>query len=190
MISLQPLPRSNPYHHQLAVILFIVSKGCHEWLVVLQLMWVFCAIYSFSELTRESLTISNSAAGVLAHLVADGPSCWIVDNPTRETVRNKLRDTVNGWDLESRRNVRYRYLMCSLQNSSCVTAVVKIYMVFQIAHKHCSWAAKIGIHVFHSKKKNHMYFSQVVCADVDSVFCLWHSRIATLGNLGSLQHDG
>ena len=57
----------------------------------------------------ENLTISNSAAGVLAHLAADDPESWTIEKPSRETVKNRLRDTVNNWDLESRRNVRYRY---------------------------------------------------------------------------------
>ena len=70
-----------------------------------------CAYQSqfFREFMDENLTISNSAAGVLAHLVADDPESWTVEKPSRETVKNRLRDTVNNWDLESRRNVRYRY---------------------------------------------------------------------------------
>ena len=63
----------------------------------------------FSEFTDENLTISNSAAGVLAHLAADDPESWTIEKPSRETVKSRLRDTVNNWDLESRRNVRYRY---------------------------------------------------------------------------------
>ena len=63
----------------------------------------------FSEFMDENLTISNSAAGVLAHLAADDPESWTTENPSRETVKSRLRDTVNNWELESRRNVRYRY---------------------------------------------------------------------------------
>ncbi len=52
--------------------------------------------------------ISNSAAGVLAHLVAEDAALWTVQSPTRDAVRMRLRETVNTWDLETRRNVRYR----------------------------------------------------------------------------------
>ncbi len=69
------------------------------------------------EFTGENLSISNSAAGVLAHLVAEGVEAWTVENPTRDAVRARLREVINTWDLESRRNVRYRWLALSVRQS-------------------------------------------------------------------------
>ncbi len=66
-----------------------------------------------SECLGEHLTISNSAAGVLAHLVAEPLDNWTVDVPSHSDVREGLRETINGWDLNEKRNVRYRYhVMC------------------------------------------------------------------------------
>ncbi len=66
--------------------------------------------FNCSECLGEHLTISNSAAGVLAHLVAEPSQNWTVDVPSHSDVREDLRETINSWDINEKRNVRYRYV--------------------------------------------------------------------------------
>ena len=57
----------------------------------------------------SELNISNSACGVLAHMVADGPEAWAdINNPSRDYVVRCLDEAIDSWDVETRRNVRYR----------------------------------------------------------------------------------
>ena len=52
--------------------------------------------------------VSYNAAGVLAHIVSDGPESWKIKEPNREEVLNRISNAIHRWDLDSKRNINYR----------------------------------------------------------------------------------
>jgi len=52
--------------------------------------------------------VSYNAAGVLAHMVSDGPESWKIKEPNREEVLNRISNAIYRWDLDSKRNINYR----------------------------------------------------------------------------------
>ena len=53
--------------------------------------------------------MSYNAAGVLAHMVSDGAESWKIKEPNREEVLNRISNAIYRWDLDSKRNINYRY---------------------------------------------------------------------------------
>lgn len=65
----------------------------------------------FSELLyspSDGIEVSYNAAGVLAHIVSDGPESWKIKEPNREEVLNRISNAIHRWDLDSKRNINYR----------------------------------------------------------------------------------
>ena len=52
--------------------------------------------------------MSYNAAGVLAHMMSDGPAAWTVPEPSRSFVLSKMVSAVNRWNLQAKRNINYR----------------------------------------------------------------------------------
>lgn len=65
----------------------------------------------FSELlysTSDGIEVSYNAAGVLAHIMSDGPECWKIKEPNRDDVLSRIVHAIDRWDLDSKRNINYR----------------------------------------------------------------------------------
>jgi Zyg-11 family protein len=45
----------------------------------------------------------------LAHIASDGAECWKIKEPNREDVLNRIVTAIDRWDIESKRNINYRY---------------------------------------------------------------------------------
>jgi len=58
--------------------------------------------------TLDGIEVSYNAAGVLAHMVSDGPEAWTIEEPTRDEVVNKMVKAIESWQLRGRRSINYR----------------------------------------------------------------------------------
>ena len=68
--------------------------------------------YSSSNLlssNSDGIEVSYNACGVLAHMMCDGPSAWTVDSPSRDAVMENMKQAITRWNLDSKRNINYRY---------------------------------------------------------------------------------
>ncbi len=54
------------------------------------------------------LQVSYNAAGVLAHMASDGPTAWLISDPTREAVLSRMVLAIERWSLDTKRNINYR----------------------------------------------------------------------------------
>lgn len=52
--------------------------------------------------------MSYNACGVLSHIMFDGPEVWLVEEPCRDTVMDKMWNAIQSWDVSSQRNINYR----------------------------------------------------------------------------------
>ena len=64
----------------------------------------------FSCMLVAEPNISNSSCSILAHLLADGALAWTSDMPVGILIHH-MENAIACWDLNTRRNVRYRYLI-------------------------------------------------------------------------------
>ncbi|XP_046330242.1 protein zer-1 homolog isoform X1 [Haliotis rufescens] len=65
----------------------------------------------FSDLldsTSDGIEVSYNAAGVLAHLASDQEETWLVRQPSRQEVLQRMVGAINRWDIRARRNINYR----------------------------------------------------------------------------------
>uniref|UniRef100_A0A6G1SBP8 Protein zer-1 n=1 Tax=Aceria tosichella TaxID=561515 RepID=A0A6G1SBP8_9ACAR len=59
----------------------------------------------------DGIECSYNACGILAHLISDGPEFWnkyLRGTVSREEVMIKMCAAINGWPINSRRNINYR----------------------------------------------------------------------------------
>jgi len=56
----------------------------------------------------DGIEVSYNAAGVLAHMVSDGPEAWTIENPSREDVLSRMVKAIESWKLDTKRNINYR----------------------------------------------------------------------------------
>ena len=73
-----------------------------------ELYWVF--VVNQHNLTRRWFQVSYNAAGVLSHMASDGVEGWTISEPKREEVLNRIVTAIDRWDLDSKRNINYRYV--------------------------------------------------------------------------------
>lgn len=52
--------------------------------------------------------MSYNACGVLSHIMFDGPEAWLIAEPTRDEVVDRMWAAIQRWDVNSRRNINYR----------------------------------------------------------------------------------
>ncbi|XP_023946374.2 protein zer-1 homolog [Bicyclus anynana] len=64
--------------------------------------------YELLDSSSDGIEVSYNAAGVLAHMLSDGPDAWTVDEPTRDAVLARLAAAVERWDRSAERNINYR----------------------------------------------------------------------------------
>jgi len=60
--------------------------------------------------SKDGIEVSYNAAGVLSHLASDGSSAWVIQEPSRDHVLEKLVRAVTRWDVNARRDINYRSL--------------------------------------------------------------------------------
>ncbi|KAJ3660871.1 hypothetical protein Zmor_005300 [Zophobas morio] len=117
----------------------------------------------------DGIEVSYNAAGVISHIASDGPDVWMVFQPTRSYVLDKMVRAIDRWDLNSQRNINYRsfepilYLVKVYHTPECqkwaVWALANLtkvyrkwfkgrvcagYSVFVSAEKYCSLIEKEG----------------------------------------------
>ena len=56
----------------------------------------------------DGIEVSYNAAGVLAHIVSDGPEAWKIEEPRRRDVLERMVRAIEGWSLNTKRNINYR----------------------------------------------------------------------------------
>ncbi|XP_077162012.1 protein zer-1 homolog [Paroedura picta] len=56
----------------------------------------------------DGIEVSYNACGVLSHIMFDGPDAWVIPEPPREEVVNRMWAAIQRWDVNSRRNINYR----------------------------------------------------------------------------------
>merc|ERR1711963_1012394 len=56
----------------------------------------------------DGIEVSYNAAGVLAHIVSDGPEAWKIEEPRRSDVLARMVRAIEGWSLNTKRNINYR----------------------------------------------------------------------------------
>ncbi|XP_043914059.1 protein zer-1 homolog [Protopterus annectens] len=56
----------------------------------------------------DGIEVSYNACGVLSHIMYDGPSAWMIPEPPREDVMERMWQAIQSWDVASRRNINYR----------------------------------------------------------------------------------
>jgi Zyg-11 family protein len=100
----------------------------------------------------DGIEVSYNAAGVISHIASDGPDVWMVFQPTRSDVLNKMVCAIDRWDLNSQRNINYRsfepilYLVKVYHTPECqkwaVWALANLTKVYP--EKYCSLIEKEG----------------------------------------------
>ena len=56
----------------------------------------------------EGIDVSSHAAAFLVLLAADGPDAWTVETPSRDTVLEEVESTIDQWELDASRGVKFR----------------------------------------------------------------------------------
>ncbi|XP_028570805.1 protein zer-1 homolog isoform X1 [Podarcis muralis] len=56
----------------------------------------------------DGIEVSYNACGVLSHIMFDGPEAWMISEPRREEVVDRMWAAIQRWDVNSRRNINYR----------------------------------------------------------------------------------
>ncbi|XP_063424682.1 protein zer-1 homolog [Mytilus trossulus] len=66
---------------------------------------IFCELLD-SE--KDGIEVSYNSAGVFSHMMADGPTAWTIQSPSRDHVTEKVISAIQRWPLKSTRNINYR----------------------------------------------------------------------------------
>ena len=56
----------------------------------------------------DGIEVSYNAAGVLSHIVSDGPEAWTIEEPRRQDVLARMVRAIESWSLDTKRNINYR----------------------------------------------------------------------------------
>uniref|UniRef100_UPI00358F2958 protein zer-1 homolog isoform X2 n=1 Tax=Myxine glutinosa TaxID=7769 RepID=UPI00358F2958 len=60
------------------------------------------------ESTTDGIEVSYNACGVLSHIMADGPEAWLIEEPSRQAVEDRMWSAITSWDVHASRNINYR----------------------------------------------------------------------------------
>lgn len=63
-------------------------------------------------LHSQQIDVSYFAAGIMAHLAAEGPVAWKRFDSLRDDILKELGDVVISWDPPEGEMVAYRYVFC------------------------------------------------------------------------------
>jgi len=61
--------------------------------------------------SNDGIEIPYNSAGVLVHIMSDGPDAWLISdchNHERQEVIEDIETAIDKWDLKSERNINYR----------------------------------------------------------------------------------
>jgi len=65
--------------------------------------------YNLLDSKQDNIEVSYNAAGVLAHILSDGPEAWeAVPEPLRQDVCSRMARNIKEWNMDSPRNINYR----------------------------------------------------------------------------------
>jgi len=70
----------------------------------------------------EGLEVSYNSAGLLSHILSDGPQAWTITTLTRDACMNKIIESIESWDLDANRNINYRSFKPILRLLTCFDA--------------------------------------------------------------------
>lgn len=69
----------------------------------------FITVFSnLLESKADGIEVSYNACGVLSHIMFDGPDAWLISEPSRDEVVERMWGAIQSWDSSSRRNINYR----------------------------------------------------------------------------------
>lgn len=104
---LQEFPDKQELHRNMLGLLGNVAevKALRPQLLTPQFISVFSNLLDSK---ADGIEVSYNACGVLSHIMFDGPEVWSMDEPSRETVMDKMWEAIQSWDVSSRRNINYR----------------------------------------------------------------------------------
>lgn len=84
-------------------------------------LWIFTASADLSDVfslgsnllesKADGIEVSYNACGVLSHIMFDGLEAWGICEPHREEVVKRMWAAIQSWDINSRRNINYRWAM-------------------------------------------------------------------------------
>lgn len=61
----------------------------------------------------DGIEVSYNSAGILAHIASDGPEIWNrhleKEKCSREDMLMKMKTAISRWEINSKRNINYRY---------------------------------------------------------------------------------
>lgn len=80
-------------------------RELRQYLVTSEYLSVFARLLDSQS---DGIEVSYNAAGVISHIASDGPDVWLVMEPTRNYVLNKMVTAIERWDINSLRNINYR----------------------------------------------------------------------------------
>ncbi|XP_026541624.1 protein zer-1 homolog isoform X2 [Notechis scutatus] len=99
----------------------------------------------------DGIEVSYNACGVLSHIMFDGPEAWLIAEPSRDQVVDRMWAAIQRWDVNSRRNINYRsfepILRLLPQWVSPVSqhwATWALYNLVSVYHKYCPLLIKEG----------------------------------------------
>ncbi|XP_026568052.1 protein zer-1 homolog isoform X2 [Pseudonaja textilis] len=99
----------------------------------------------------DGIEVSYNACGVLSHIMFDGPEAWLISEPSRDQVVDRMWAAIQRWDVNSRRNINYRsfepILRLLPQWVSPVSqhwATWALYNLVSVYHKYCPLLIKEG----------------------------------------------
>ncbi|XP_066466601.1 protein zer-1 homolog [Tiliqua scincoides] len=73
------------------------------------MMSQFISVFSnLLDSEADGIEVSYNACGVLSHIMFDGPEAWVICEPRREEVVDRMWAAIQRWDVNSRRNINYR----------------------------------------------------------------------------------
>ncbi|KAM9322835.1 protein zer-1 homolog isoform 1-T2 [Pholidichthys leucotaenia] len=104
---LQEFPDKQELHRNMLGLLGNVAevKALRPQLLTPQFITVFSTLLDSK---ADGIEVSYNACGVLSHIMFDGPEVWMMEEPRREVVMEKMWKAIQSWDVNSHRNINYR----------------------------------------------------------------------------------
>uniref|UniRef100_A0A3Q4AL03 Protein zer-1 homolog n=1 Tax=Mola mola TaxID=94237 RepID=A0A3Q4AL03_MOLML len=104
---LQEFPDKQELHRNMLGLLGNVAevKALRPQLLTPQFITVFSNLLDSK---ADGIEVSYNACGVLSHIMFDGPEVWLMEEPQRDRVMEKMWEAIQSWDVSSRRNINYR----------------------------------------------------------------------------------
>ncbi|KAG7476765.1 hypothetical protein MATL_G00086350 [Megalops atlanticus] len=104
---LQEFPNKQELHRNMLGLLGNVAevKALRPQLLTPPFITVFSDLLDSK---ADGIEVSYNACGVLSHIMFDGPEAWVIEEPRRDVVMERMWEAIRSWDVTSRRNINYR----------------------------------------------------------------------------------